>query len=520
MSKSYISTLENKILLLFILLVNVALRLIYIFYGYISTEEGSLIYNQMLAYRGYLPFINYNAWNSLLNDYLIGWYQYMLTPTIFNQRIIGLLLSLIITYVVLKIAQTFQNIAITLFTLLFITFGSFSYLYLSNVPFSEQTMTLFMTLTFYILALKILRKIKNDLLIYLALIFSILAFVIRIQGLPIFLITYIVIMLTNKNKYNRVKITFFCLTVFLIILAPFISNLDSLWYSFSWPFYADKTLLYQIDYSIDFPTIYIFLQELFRDYGVFIIIMFSAGITFFYRIVTKEKMVINREFFYMILIWLISFFFILSGIIHKPPYASYFYPAVPLMSLFSAWCVIAFVKDFKRSYQKVLISALMLIYFIGNFISFPHYKFIKTSLKTIKQTPHDYLLNIAKVIQRNTKPEDLIITFYSPLAIMSERNTPLDLNRDRYSMSVLSEDKAKKYHLTTPAMLINYLLNDKVKAVAFTDKSILYFGINEVERGKMLQTLEDNFYLLQTFEEISYIEDPKTQKLFLYLRKS
>lgn len=55
---------KSSLALLGILTINIFLRLIYVFYGYIATEEGTLIYNQKLAYSGLLPFVHYDAWNS------------------------------------------------------------------------------------------------------------------------------------------------------------------------------------------------------------------------------------------------------------------------------------------------------------------------------------------------------------------------------------------------------------------------------------------------------------------------
>jgi len=145
----------------FIFIVNITFRLIYILYGYIATEEGILIYNQKLAYSGLLPFKDYNAWNSILNDYFVGWYQFILPHTIFNQRLIGMFIAIGVFFITLEITKNFRMKLFTLICALLLTFGSFTYLFYSNIPYSEQTMTLFMMLSLCFLSKNITsRKAK------------------------------------------------------------------------------------------------------------------------------------------------------------------------------------------------------------------------------------------------------------------------------------------------------------------------------------------------------------------------
>src|SRR3990167_4787648 len=110
---------------------NVLLRLIFIFYGYIATEEGMLLYNQQLAYSGQLPFIDYDAWTSLFHDYLLGWHQFLFGTSILTQRLVGLGLSLIVFWLTVKLAHRFNPKSIHPVALL-LTLGSPFYVYFST----------------------------------------------------------------------------------------------------------------------------------------------------------------------------------------------------------------------------------------------------------------------------------------------------------------------------------------------------------------------------------------------------
>ncbi len=193
----------TKIIIATILAINILLRVIYILYGYIPSEEGMLIYGQKLAYLGLMPFIDYNAWNSLLNNYLVGWYQLFIAPTIITQRVFALILSSIVFFLVLYIGKNLKKKQVLPLSAFLLTFGSFTYLYYSTIPTSEQTMTLSLVVSFALIS-KTLNTTKHHLLLFIfSFLFAVLAFPIRPQSLPATFIIWLYIAICYRKELKK-----------------------------------------------------------------------------------------------------------------------------------------------------------------------------------------------------------------------------------------------------------------------------------------------------------------------------
>ncbi len=501
-----------------LLAINSIFRMFFIFYGYIATEEGSSIYSQQLAWQGLLPFVDYAGWNSLLNDYLIGWFQFFLPPTILMQRFVGFGISMITFFLTLEIASYFKNKVVILLTGIFLTFGSYTYLYLSTIPYSEQTMTLFLLLSLYFLSQNLKREKPRIFLSVMGSISIAFSLLIRIQIFPASLLIFGIFLYLHRHA---VKNCFMILGLTALAIAgvclPFlIKGPEQFFYSFTWPLYADKILLYQQNAGINLTSIIRFLQETFTDYGIFILLLIPGTLYLFQ--LWKEKQY-TKQIAFVTLFLFISFSFIATGLLHKPPYATYIYPSVPLLSIAAAFVLWHITQKIPQSI-RVFIYMLVGTSILGNFILFPHFRFIKTSLATINKTPHTYLLEIAQFVEANSNPSDTIVSFYTPLSITAHRTILPRLSRDRFSLSLLPESEAQKHHLMSEALFTSYISERKPKMIIFTNKTKQYFGRTEIDRQKILELLEQNYTLVKEFSEIRFIEDPKTSILSIYLRKN
>ena len=468
---------------------NVLLRLIFIFYGYIATEEGMLLYNQQLAYSGQLPFIDYDAWTSLFHDYLLGWHQFLFGTSILTQRLVGLGLSLIVFWLTVKLAHRFNPKSIHPVALL-LTLGSPFYVYFSTIPYSEQFMTLFIALSLFWLA-------TNH--PFLAFLSSIASGLVRSQALPVTFIIWLYLLFTQP-RHNFLKLSLVGAGFTLILLSPFLFASPShvLW-AFFWPLKVNQTHIYLQGFQgINLSHLVNFALEVTRDYGILSVIIITGSLTYTWP--PKP----HRSFY--ILIFLILLSQLVVALVHQPPYASYLYPFVPLLALWAG-----FYLSRTPKFTRILITLVLLT----NFVLFPHAQFMKTSLASLSITPHKLLQQISSYLTQYVSPEDEILSFYIPLATQAHRKLPPNLNRGSGSLSFLSTSQAQKYHLTNFDMLTAYLNSNQPAAIVFTDKDLI--RLTPDQRHLFLTSIKVHYHLAQTFSQISQIEDPKTYQLFVYL---
>src|SRR3989344_7395776 len=88
--------------IILLLIINIAIRLIFVLYGYIDHDEGIALGNVKLAYSGLVPFIDYNAWNSLINDYITGISHFVTTPSIITQRLVAIIFATFVFMITVK----------------------------------------------------------------------------------------------------------------------------------------------------------------------------------------------------------------------------------------------------------------------------------------------------------------------------------------------------------------------------------------------------------------------------------
>ena len=468
---------------------NILLRLIFTFYGYIATEEGMLLYNQQLAYSGQLPFIDYDAWTSLFHDYLLGWHQFLLGTSILMQRLVGLTLALVVFWLTVKLARRLNPKSTHLVALL-LTLGSPLYLYFSTIPYSEQFMTLFITLSLFCLVT------NRSALAFLS---SIAAGLIRSQALPVTFLVWIYLFFIQPRR-SFLNLSLVGAGFALVLLSPFllISPSHVIW-AFFWPLKASQTLIYQQGFQgVNLSHLVNFTLEATRDYGLLTAII-TAGLAVF-----GWPNKLYRRFYILTLGIILSQLAV--ALIHQPPYASYLYPFVPLLALWAGFYLSRTLK-----FTRILITLLLLT----NFIIFPHAQFIKTSLASLSTTPHELLQQISSYLTRYVSPEDEILSFYIPIVTQANRRLPPNLNRGSGSLSFLSTSQAQKHHLTNLDMLTAYLKSSRPAAVVFTSKDLV--RLTPDQRSVFLASVESYYYLAQTFSQISQIEDPRTRNLFIYL---
>lgn len=494
------------------------LKLVYVFYGYIATEEGILLNNARYAFQGLLPFVDYNAWNSLINDYLVGWWHFFIAPNLFFQRLYGLLLSVFTFVATLKISNgILKNSSYQTLTTLFLTFGSYTYIYLSTIPYSEQTMTLFVLISILFLVKAKNETKRRDFYSFISILSALISTVIRIQAAPalVFLSLYALKQYKHEIK-TFLKLAAIALFCTLCILIPFLPHPEYIWYAFTWPLKADKILAYQQEAKFSFTLMFVYFQELFRDYGAILVFTISGVIASIFQQKSKRFRQADKEI--MSLLVGLSTTFAVTGLLHKPPYASYLYPATPLLSIAAAYFVHHDLKTSDRP-KKVFLASILFLFLVNNFLFFPHYKFIKSSLKTISTTPHSNLSKLATIVQQNSLPSDSIISFYTPLAIASHRNVFVGLNEDRFSLAILDTSESQKYHLTNHEMLLDLILSKRAKIIAFSEGHVELFGRNEFQRRQVLTAIDQHYEQLGEFVEINQIEYPNAKPLKMYVVK-
>lgn len=507
------------ICLFLILSVNLIFRIIFVYYGYISTEEGTLLINQKLAYSGKVPFLNYDAWNSLTNDYLIGWVQLFIAPSILSQRLIGLILAITVLLITLKIASNLGGRLLVILTAVLMTFGSYTYLYISNIPYSAQVSTFLTITSLLLLSINIRNKKDNTLISILSLLFMTAATVNLIQSLPalILLILYL-LFIYRFNIQKLVQISIPSLIYILAVASPFFKNIDYLIYSLTWPFKADKILIYQASSNLKFSNIILFFQELFRDYLVFVCVILAGVLTQLISLRNKNRPRLSNEK-YMLLLFLIGLSFALTGLVHKPPSASYINLSVPILSLLAAWIIFKLLQIINTRTAKTYLLIIIGFLLFNNFLNYSHYKLMKTSWSTIDKTPHYYLNQVSQIIKDNSEATDKILSFYTPVVIGSGRQPIDNFNRDRFSMSLLDNTTAEKHKLINNQILLNTISSKTPKIIIFSDTNIMYFGPNHQEQDNILKKINANYTLIEKYDNFNKIEDPKSGSLYVYLRK-
>ncbi len=498
-------------MIIILVLINIVLRLIFCFYGYIGTEEGTLLYNQQLAYSGKLPFIDYDAWSSLFHDYLLGWQQFLLPVSILNQRFVGLGLSLIIFWLTYRITVIVNQQRAGIFTALLLTFGSIHYLYFSTIPYSEQFMTLFILIALLFLAPK--KSLHPTRQKTLAFIFALSAFLVRSQALPITILVWFYLLI--KLKQNLKKMLFISLwgVVFILLtLYPFlIKDPLSLVWAFFWPLRANNILIYQQGANaITLSRLIRFTLEFIRDYGLLAAIILAGIIS---RLLVFKR---RDTFFNLLLLIILSQ--LVVALVHQPPYASYLLPVVPLLAILGGIVLNRAYIALGNHQIKTFFTSFILLLTGINFVLFPHAQFMKTSLTNIYQTPHSLLKKIADYLKEITPPNTEVLSFYTPIVIEANRAIPYNFNRDRFSLTNLPADQAAKHHLVTREMLEKYIVDKKVAAIILTDNALRVLGSNQKEQQEVINLIEQNYQLTRSFPEINQIEDPKTTQLYIYTR--
>lgn len=471
-----------------ILIINTLLRLFFVFYGYIANEEGILLYNQKLAYAGSLPFIDYDAWSSLFHDYLLGWQQFLFGPSVLAQRFLGLILSLVVFGLTITIVKKIAGPSAAILAALLLTFSSPRYLYGSTVPYSEQFMTLFVILSLYGL---VFLKSKLVLLSILA------ASLVRSQALPI---TGLVVVYLFMSSPRRRWPALICLGLLFIILAllPFLlTDPPRILWAFFWPLTADKVLVYQQE-NLNLTHLINFTLETVRDYGLLLTLIIAGLLTHQFHQLKYRR--------FSVLLLLIIASQILITLIHRPPYASYLYPSVPMLVILTA-------RFASRLVHPIFLTLLLIL----NFILFPHAQFIKTNLTSLKDTPHSLLNQITADINTATPENSTILAFYVPPVVLSHRKLPTNLNRGPFSISQLNSAASRQHHLTSLDSLRELITHQEAAAIILTSRTPRVLGANLQESQNTIDLINQYYSLAKTYDQVSFIEDPKTKELYLYL---
>lgn len=520
--------LKTSLILVVIVIFNIGLRLIHINYAYIPSEEGLLIYGQKLAYSGLLPFIDYNAWNSLVNNYIIGIYQLFVSPTIMTQRYFGLSLALIVFGLVIIICQQLGKHHITIISALFLTFGSYTYLYESSIPYSSQTMTLFLVISLFFLATTLQNYRYKVLKIQLSLIFAVLATIIRIQALPALVIIWLFIVIEHRKRPLHVfRYTTIAGVTGLLIYLPFIlRGWDNFIYSLTWPFWADKILVFQHqNTTITVTDVIRYVIDIFIQYDLYIpllIAVLTVKVTRLKTILspvsTKERKISQ----FILLSLLTAAGVALTSLLHKPPYSTYIYPVIPIFAYVVSYYLSEVIEPIiskNNSGIQVFLYGLLGILFLKNLILFPHANYLKTSLATIHTTPYSLLKEISSYIETKTSPNSEILAFYLPAVAEIDRTIPKQLNEGEGSISILSDADSRKYHLTNIKMLESYIASGKAEAIVMTNKTPNFFGINELEKQRIMNVIDQYYYQDKIFSNFSQIGNPRVSALYFYLLK-
>ncbi len=516
--------LNPTAILLLVFLINVLLRLIFVFYGYIGSEEGFLIYGQKLAYQGLIPFIDYNAWNSLLNNYLVGWYQFFLHPTIITQRLFGLIMASLVFFLVVYISKHFHKTHGPLISAALLTFGSFTYLYFSTIPYSEQTMTLVLVASWALL-MKSITSPKNKFLPYFSLCLAVLAAPIRPQAIPAIICIWLYLIFVSRQKIKKIiSLTATGIIFGFLLYLPFIlRGWDNFLYSILWPLQSNKILVYQVnDKILDFSGLLRFFLEMFNSYGIFISII---GAFLAYKLIDLKSTLyqIKNELFqsYVFFSLLSAISMASMGLLHRPPYATYIYPAIPLFTYSAVFILIENLHQFRRKNQP----AVKFIYFFlglllfNNLVIFRHVDFMKTSLKTISKTTYSQLREISLYIESKTTNGSEIMAFYTPSVAQINRTLPININEGEVSVSILPQKESEKFHLANQQMLKNYISSQTAEGIVITSKSSKSFGITADLQKEVMDEIEKYYFLEKTFDNFSQIGNPRVPYLYFYLRK-
>ena len=514
--KNLVNFLNNSVFGIIVIGVsNLFLRIVFINYSYISTDEGIALYNVRLAYQGLRPFFDYNGWNSLINDYLFGLPQIFLTPTIISQRYFALLISMISFALTLRISYLVSGKRSLVWAALFVSFGSLTYTYFSNLPYSTEMMTLgiLLTLLSFIVTSKSTDRYKFWLEIATCVLASITV-LIRSQMLPLPIIIWLLFLLQKKSLKAKITFTVRALAIFLLVLLPFLfASWEHTLYGLFWPFSAGKILLYVAHTSPHSLTLLTeYLRVYAQDYGLLTILIISG-------ILSGTRNI--KSFFGQLplpiaaLIILLTLFLVTS-LIHHPAEAGYMYPAVPLFALCAAFFV---SKAFEQNHQPTLkryMQLLIVFIIVAQFLTYPHFKIMKTQLSSISKRPYDLLKIVNEFVLENSATNDEILTFYLPAVANIDRKTPLVLNEGQGSITILDDNFARKFHLTSRGMLHELISTRRVKLIVFTDTFIYYFGVNDQERQETLKLITQNYVLAKEFTDFKSIDGSKAKSLMIY----
>ncbi len=495
-----------RFILLFIFGFNLLLRLVFIFYGYITHDEGIAIYNNGLAYSGLKPFIDYNGWNSLINDYFFGFTRLFLTPTILTQRFYAFGISIIVFWLTLTICRWLGSRILVITCALLLTTGSLTYTYLSNIPYSEQLMTLCIMFSLYFFTKAHSNKHYQffDFLCILSLLIGALA---RSQVWPLVFLFAIYFLFLRNSVRNYFKKMIICLSIALLILfGPFVSeSLELTIYAIIWPFFSNKILIYVWNTpAFNLSQLINFLASAFRDYGIFISFIAAGSVTIINR---KDLQSSPKHKFIGLCLLIIAEFFLVS-LIHRPADSNYIYPVVPVMAIVCAFFFDNFVNMTvikTRIFLFIILASLLVMHAI----TYPHFKIIKTSLKTINQPPYKILKVINNYISTLVFPKDEVIAFYLPAITELPLQTPLFLNEGPGSLSVLDENIASKYHLTSLPAFRDYIASEKAKLLIFPSTSVYFFGKDDTERNQTQEVIFKHYELVKEFNELSLIDGSK-----------
>jgi membrane protein CcdC involved in cytochrome C biogenesis len=501
-----------SVAIFFILLINVALRFLFIRYGYITTDEGIALYNTRLAYKGLIPFINFNGWDSLLTSYFVGFPNLFFRSTIIVQRIVALCMALFTLVLSLAISNKLTSQKSIVITALFLTLGSPLYLYYSNIPYSTQVMTLLLVGSLLSLLLGIKSKRHTYVFYAISLVLAVINTAVRSQMIPIAVLTISYIAWQNKSDKKNLS-TFLFLTIVTTALCygPFLSlSIPKTLYALFWPFYAHKTHLYVVDVSARNVVQFInFTLLVFRDYGVLCIILICTPLT-------NVKLLFKHNGLFILLLMSILCFAFATAIIHTPIDASYIYPFVPLLSILATHFFVNIVNIIRISSTRNFMYAFLFILLAVQFFLYPHFIFIKTSNLDAPKTTTDYLHEISDFIETHTKPTDHILTFYIPAVAEINREVPLYFNEGPGSISLLDTKSANQHFMTSLPQLHEIIDEKKVPMIVFSDSFVHYFGRNENDRQEMLALIRKNYVLIKEFPNYHLADGSKARTLYIY----
>ncbi len=509
--------LNSTSILVLIVSANIFLRILFVFYGYIGSDEGAALYNVKLASSGLMPFIDYDGWNSLIHDYIIGIPSLFFTPTILSQRLFSVLIAMGVFVLSLRITQIIDGKKEALLTAFFLTFGSAIYLYFSNFPFSEQTMTLFIVLSIYCLALN--KHRQKGSFGNLAVVSAVIAAVIRSQAIPmaVSIMLYLFIRY-RKNHLKAVNPIALGFLTGVVLYAPFfIKSWQHGLYAIFWPFFVDKIMLYsQYIPSKSLPQFISFFLLGLRDYGIFFISIASALLATSFAKRQDVKRITDG---FTLQCLIIAAMFILTGLLHYPIDSVYIYPAVPLLSIITTHMFTVIVKNSGQLIISRFLYFFLVFAILVNFLLFPHHKVLKTSLASINQPTPSMLDKISSTIEAMTFPSDKIISFYMPAVAQTDRNVLTGLNRGHFSISILPTSYAQKFHLTNVDMLKTAISSKEAKIIILTPSYSNFLGRSGSEQLETMSLINKNYTLAKEFPELRFIDGTNSPGLSVYISK-